>query len=35
MTRTVADRLHIYGDGQKVVNYKGVPKIAEKSYLVE
>ena len=35
MTRTVADRLYIYGDGQKTVDYKGDPKIAEKSYLVE
>ena len=35
MTRTVADRIYIYGAGQKVVDYKGTPKIAQKSYLVE
>ena len=35
MTRTVADRFYIYGDGQKVVDYKGDPKVANKSYLVK
>jgi hypothetical protein len=35
MTRTVADRYEISGTSQKVVNYKGQPKIADSSYLVE
>ncbi|MEN8126566.1 MAG: pilus assembly protein TadG-related protein [Planctomycetota bacterium] len=35
MTRTVADRFYIYGSGEKIVDYKGDPQIANKSYLVE
>ena len=35
VTRMIADRFYIYGSSQKLVNYKGVPKIAPKSYLVE
>ena len=35
VTRTVADRFVIKGTGQKLVDYKGDPKIATKSYLVE
>lgn len=35
MTRTIADRFLIDGTSEKVVDYKGTPKIAEKSYLVE
>ncbi len=35
VTRIVADRFYIYGSSQKLVNYKGEPKIAPASYLVE
>ena len=35
ITRAVADRFHIYGTGEKTINYKGEPEIAPKSYLVE
>ncbi|MHC4836236.1 MAG: pilus assembly protein TadG-related protein [Planctomycetota bacterium] len=35
ITRAVADRFIIYGTGEKIINYKGEPEIAEKSYLVE
>lgn len=35
VTRIVADRFYIYGSSQKLVNYKGEPKIAPESYLVE
>jgi hypothetical protein len=35
LSRVVADRFHIYGNGEKIVNYKGIPEIAPKSYLVE
>jgi hypothetical protein len=35
LTRVVADRFYIYGNGAKVVNYKGQRKIAPSSYLVK
>lgn len=35
MTRTIADRIYIYGSSQKIVNYRGDPEVATKSYLVE
>jgi hypothetical protein len=35
ITRAVADRFIIGGTGEKIINYKGQPKIAEKSYLEE
>jgi len=34
-TRMVADRYQIQGNSKVVINYKGEPKIAPKSYLVE
>lgn len=35
ITRAVADRFIIGGTGEKIINYKGEPEIAEKSYLEE
>jgi len=35
LNRTVADRFIIQGTSQKVIDYKGKPRIADKSYLVE
>lgn len=35
LTRVVADRFYIYGNGEKIVNYRGIRKIAPKSYLVK
>jgi hypothetical protein len=35
LERVIADRFYISGNGQKIVNYKGIPEIAPASYLVE
>jgi hypothetical protein len=34
-TRAIADRFEIAGNAQVVIDYKGIPNIAKKSYLVE
>lgn len=34
-TRAVAERYLLHGDAEIVINYKGTPKVAESSYLVE